>query len=136
MKCCYIYEEITGFELRIMLCLLLRYFLLVTNVTPLFVQIRRKMVEIMINQASSCDLKGLVHKFIPEMIGKEIEKATSSIYPLQNVFIRKVKILKAPKFDLGKLMEVHGDYNEDVGTKVERPADEMVTEEPTEIVGA
>jgi small subunit ribosomal protein S3Ae len=89
-----------------MLCLLLRYFLLVTNVTPLFVQIRRKMVEIMINQASSCDLKELVRKFIPEMIGKEIEKATSSIYPLQNVFIRKVKILKAPKFDLGKLMEV------------------------------
>jgi ribosomal protein S3AE len=25
---------------------------------------------------------------------------------LQNVFIRKVKILKAPKFDIGKLMEV------------------------------
>ena len=56
-------------------------------------------------QATSCDLKELVQKFIPEMIGKEIEKATSSIYPLQNVFIRKVKILKAPKFDLGKLME-------------------------------
>ena len=56
-------------------------------------------------QAASCDLKELVRKFIPESIGKEIEKATSSIYPLQNVFIRKVKILKAPKFDLGKLME-------------------------------
>ncbi|KAI3958831.1 hypothetical protein MKX01_023507 [Papaver californicum] len=67
-------------------------------------QIHRKMVEIMVNQASSCDLKELVAKFIPEMVGKEIEKATSSIYPLQNVFIRKVKILKAPKFDLGKLM--------------------------------
>jgi small subunit ribosomal protein S3Ae len=40
------------------------------------------------------------------VIGKEIEKATSGIFPLQNVFIRKVKILKAPKFDLGKLMEV------------------------------
>jgi len=61
----------------------------------------------MVNQASSCDLKDLVAKFIPESIGKEIEKATSSIYPLQNVYIRKVKILKAPKFDLGKLMEVH-----------------------------
>jgi small subunit ribosomal protein S3Ae len=47
-----------------------------------------------------------------------------------------VRILKAPKFDLGKLMELHGYYSEDVGTKVERPADEMVTEEPTEIVGA
>lgn len=60
----------------------------------------------MINQAASCDLKDLVAKFIPESIGREIEKATSSIYPLQNVFIRKVKILKAPKFDLPKLMEV------------------------------
>ena len=61
----------------------------------------------MANQASTCDLKELVSKFIPEVIGKEIEKATSSIFPLQNVFIRKVKILKAPKFDLGKLMEVN-----------------------------
>ncbi|KAK9735294.1 hypothetical protein RND81_04G196600 [Saponaria officinalis] len=68
-----------------------------------------------IRQASSCDLKELVAKFIPKSIGKEIEKATTGIYPLQNVYIRKVKILKSPKFDLGKLMEVHGDYSEDVG---------------------
>lgn len=80
--------------------------LLFVNVC-LLLQIRRKMREIMVNQATSCDLKELVRKFIPESIGKEIEKATSSIYPLQNVFIRKVKILKAPKFDLGKLMEVY-----------------------------
>ncbi|KAF5950761.1 hypothetical protein HYC85_012754 [Camellia sinensis] len=77
------------------------------------------------NQAQSCDLKELVLKFIPESIGREIEKATTSIYPLQNVFIRKVKILKAPKFDLGKLMEVHGDYaTEDTGVKIDRPAAE------------
>ncbi|KAJ8432783.1 hypothetical protein Cgig2_011706 [Carnegiea gigantea] len=94
-------------------------------------QIRRKMREIMVNQASSCDLKDLVAKFIPESIGKEIEKATSSIYPLQNVYIRKVKILKAPKFDLGKLMEVHGDYSEDVGVKLDRPADETMAEGET-----
>ncbi|THG14388.1 hypothetical protein TEA_027804 [Camellia sinensis var. sinensis] len=88
-------------------------------------QIRRKMREIMVNQAQSCDLKELVLKFIPESIGREIEKATTSIYPLQNVFIRKVKILKAPKFDLGKLMEVHGDYaTEDTGVKIDRPAAE------------
>uniref|UniRef100_A0A1J3DNF7 Small ribosomal subunit protein eS1 n=3 Tax=Noccaea caerulescens TaxID=107243 RepID=A0A1J3DNF7_NOCCA len=99
--------------------------------------IRRKMSEIMVKQASSCDLKVLVQNFIPEAIGKEIEKVTQSIYPLQNVYIRKVKILKAPKFDLGKLMEIHGDYTaEDVGVKVERPADETVVEEPTEIIGA
>ncbi|KAF3530212.1 hypothetical protein DY000_02036568 [Brassica cretica] len=100
-------------------------------------QIRRKMSEIMVKEASSCDLKELVAKFIPEAIGRDIEKAVQSIYPLQNVFIRKVKILKAPKFDLGKLMEVHGDYTaEDVGVKVDRPADEATAEEPTEIIGA
>ncbi|PHT29194.1 40S ribosomal protein S3a [Capsicum baccatum] len=99
-------------------------------------QIRRKMVEIMRNQASSVDLKELVAKFIPESIGREIEKATSSIFPLQNVYIRKVKILKAPKFDLGKLMEVHGDYSEDVGVKLDRPADETVAEAEAEVPGA
>ena len=52
----------------------------------------------------------------------------------KSVYIRKVKILKAPKFDLTKLMEVHGDYsNEAVGTPVERPAEEAKpAEEATE----
>ena len=46
--------------------------------------------------------------------GKDIEKQCSGIYPLQSVFVRKVKILRAPKFDVSKLMEVHGDYTEEV----------------------
>jgi len=88
-------------------------------------QIRKKMTEIIARESSSCDLKELVLKFIPEVIGKEIEKNCAGIYPLQNVYIRKVKILKSPKFDLMKLMEVHGDYSaEEVGAKVERPAEE------------
>jgi small subunit ribosomal protein S3Ae len=101
-------------------------------------QIRRKMSEIMVREAQSCDLKELVAKFIPEVIGKEIEKATSGIYPLQNTYIRKVKILKAPKFDLTKLMEVHGDYSEEVGAKIERPVgDDGETEaEAVEVPGA
>ncbi|RRT77083.1 hypothetical protein B296_00016702 [Ensete ventricosum] len=114
--------------------LLLKNFWVMSSV--LF-QIRRKMREIMVNQATTCDLKDLVLKFIPDVIGKEIEKATSSIFPLQNVYIRKVKILKAPKFDLGKLMEVHGDYNkEDVGVKVDRPAEDVQMEGEAEVVGA
>lgn len=51
-------------------------------------------------------LQELVGKFIPEAIGKEIEKACQGIYPLQNTFVRKVKLLRAPKFDINKLMEV------------------------------
>ncbi|KAL8276223.1 hypothetical protein RQP46_011384 [Phenoliferia psychrophenolica] len=82
-------------------------------------EIRKKMFEVMIREATSCDLKQLVHKLIPEGIGREIEKSCQGIYPLQNVFIRKVKILKAPKFDIGKLMELHGDsLTEDTGAKV------------------
>lgn len=99
-------------------------------------QIRKKMVEIIAAQASACDLKDLVNKFIPESIGKDMEKACAGIFPLQNTLIRKVKILKAPKFDLMKLMEVHGDYSEEVGAKVERPAEEEETEAPAEPVGA
>ena len=74
-------------------------------------EIRKKMFEIMTREASSVDLKELVAKFIPEAIGREIEKATRSIYPLQNVYIRKAKIIKAPKFDLSKLMELHDSSN-------------------------
>ncbi len=36
---------------------------------------------------------------IPNSIGTEIEKVCRGIYPLQNVNIRKVKVLKKPKFD-------------------------------------
>jgi len=78
-------------------------------------------------------MKELVLKFIPESIGKDIEKACVGIYPLTNVFVRKVKILKAPKFDIGKLMEVHGDFTEEIGTKVERTEEPKVEEE---LVGA
>ncbi|KVI11839.1 hypothetical protein Ccrd_009746 [Cynara cardunculus var. scolymus] len=50
------------------------------------VDIRRKMREVMVSQAQSCDLK------------------------------------------------VHGDYSEDVGVKMERPADKLIAEE-TEVIG-
>merc|ERR1711988_1588503 len=93
-------------------------------------QIRKKMVEIMAREGSSCDMKELVLKLIPESIGKDIEKACVGIYPLTNVFVRKVKIIKAPKYDVTKLMEVHGDYSaEEVGAKMERPAEEPKVEE-------
>lgn len=57
-------------------------------------------------------------------MGKEIEKACQGIYPLQNVYIRKVKILKAPKFDLGKLLEMHGGSSDEKGAKVDRSTKE------------
>jgi small subunit ribosomal protein S3Ae len=86
--------------------------------------IRKKMFDIMSEEAAKCDLKELVQKFIstPDSIGMEIEKKCQSIFPLQNVFIRKVKVLKKPKFDLMKLMEVHGDSAEDSGAALDKVA--------------
>ena len=48
------------------------------------------MTEIIQREASSCTLTQLTAKLIPEVIGREIEKATQGIYPLQNVRIYKV----------------------------------------------
>ena len=97
-------------------------------------QIRAKMVEIMKQHASTCDLKELVNKFVPEVIGKEIQKSCAGIFPLQNVAIRKCKVLKTPRFDLQKLLEVHGDYSEEiVAAAVDRPEEEAEEmEEKTE----
>jgi len=91
--------------------------------------IRRKMVEILTREASTVDLNDLVAKLIPESIGREVEKATEGVYPLQNVLIRKVVTLRAPKTDLNKLLEIHGGADvavqsqQDVGKAVERPAE-------------
>jgi len=81
--------------------------------------IRKKMIEIINREVSSKDLKDLVNKLLPDSIATDIAKACTSIYPLHNVLIRKVKILKKPKFDVHRLMEVHGD----IGSKT------VVTEE-------
>jgi len=92
-------------------------------------QIRKRMVEIINKETSGVTLTGLTAKLIPELIGREIEKSCQGIYPLQNVHVRKVKLLKAPKFDLGALLALHGESSTDEsGQKVEREFKETVLE--------
>ncbi|XP_071478148.1 small ribosomal subunit protein eS1-like [Diadema setosum] len=91
--------------------------------------IRRKMVEIMTRECQANDLKEVVNKLIPDSIARDIEKACHRIYPLHDVHIRKVKVLKKPKFDVSRLMELHGEGSgsgkttteDETGTKVDRP---------------
>ena len=80
--------------------------------------IRQKMMNYMSTEGSKCDLKELVKKLLPEVMGKEIEKSCHGIFPIKDCYIRKVKVLKKPKFDLVKLMELHNETGEDVGQKV------------------
>lgn len=98
-------------------------------------QIRKKMNDIMLEQVSTCDLRQMVEKIIHNVIEKQIETATRSVYPLTNVYVRKVKMLKTPKFDLTKLMEVHQDTStnatpEDTGKVVDTKPDEDAPMEP------
>ncbi|CAB0043498.1 unnamed protein product [Trichogramma brassicae] len=90
--------------------------------------IRRKMVDIITEDVTKSDLKGVVSKLLPDAIAKDIEKACQGIYPLHDVYIRKVKVLKKPRFELSKLLELHGDGGSskggetgEAGTKVDRP---------------
>jgi len=87
-------------------------------------KIRVKMVDIMTAEAGKVQLRELVKKLIPNSIGKEIEKQCQGIFPLKDALIRKVKILKKPKFDITKLMELHADNaGEDLGAALGRPDD-------------
>jgi small subunit ribosomal protein S3Ae len=98
--------------------------------------IRRKMVEIMAREGANCDLSTLVQtKLITEFMGREIMKATEGVYPLQNVMIRKVKMLKAPKTDITKILELHGGAESvrDFGKVVERTEEETTPEEKGEV---
>jgi small subunit ribosomal protein S3Ae len=88
--------------------------------------IRKKMVEIMTRDIAGSELKEVVSKLIPNSIGQEIEKVCRGVYPLQNVMIRKVKVIKKPKFDVSRLMEMHGESYSSVtvdekGQRIERP---------------
>merc|ERR1711899_309257 len=72
-------------------------------------QIRKKMTDIITREVSSSDLKELVNKLIPDSMSVDITKACQGIYPLHDVHIRKVKVIRRPRFDLHKLMELHGE---------------------------
>lgn len=55
--------------------------------------IRKKMTDIIIRDVSSSDLKEVVNKLLPDSIAKDIEKSCHGVYPLHDVFIRKVSTI-------------------------------------------
>lgn len=95
--------------------------------------IRKKMVEVMHAEASKCVLKDLVRKIPLQMIEKAIEASTRMIFPLQNIYVRKIKVLKKPKIDATKLMEIHGDLSEGINAREvigERPEAKNLLDAP------
>ncbi len=66
----------------------------------------------MMAEITKNSLKDLFKKLLTDQINKQITKDCSKIFPLENVLIRKAKVLKKPKFDLTKLMELYQDKPE------------------------
>lgn len=85
--------------------------------------IREKMVDIMRKETQNVDLKGFVSKLIPKVMKKEIETAARSIYPLQNVFVHKVKVIRKPRFDVSKLLDIHSGATAAASQKIIRKAE-------------
>lgn len=97
--------------------------------------IRAKMTSIMTELGTKGDLKSLVKELISAPIGEQIAKQCGSIFPVKDCYIRKVKVLKKPKFDVTELMEWHNadevavaaEGAGDAGEAVEAPAEVSAT---------
>merc|ERR1712003_23695 len=87
--------------------------------------IRQKMMEIMVNECQKCTLKDVFKNFLSDQVAKQITKECSKIFPLENVLIKKVKVLKKPKFDLTKLMELYSDRPEAAKPAEDAPANAL-----------
>ena len=55
--------------------------------------IRRKIIEIIMKEISNISVKDLINKVLSEKINQEIEKECKKVFPLHNIFIRKIKFL-------------------------------------------
>mmetsp|Transcript_30189 Transcript_30189/g.34391 ORF Transcript_30189/g.34391 Transcript_30189/m.34391 type:complete len:261 (-) Transcript_30189:78-860(-) len=88
--------------------------------------IRLKMTSRMTELGTKGDLKSLVKELISAPIGEQIANAASGIFPVKDCYIRKVKVLKKPRFDVSSLMEWHNSDETptgDVGKPVEPEGD-------------
>jgi len=65
------------------------------------------MREVMQREIGGTPLRDVINKLIPDSIAKDVEKVCQGIYPLHDVHICKVKVLRKPKFDPTKLLDMH-----------------------------
>lgn len=72
-------------------------------------KIRKKMREIIVEETKSCSLKQVCAKFVDRVIEKRIGKECNKIFPLQNIYLKRVKMLKKPRFDFARLMDMYSD---------------------------
>lgn len=88
-------------------------------------KVRKVMMSVMKEEVSKNQLQGLVKTLLTRgTIEDTIRKKASSVFPLKEIHIRKIKVLKRPRLDITKLMEIHAGGETDAGTGVRRGEDE------------
>jgi len=87
-------------------------------------KIRRKMVQVLQSEVGKGQLRDMVKALTLNKLEMDIQKHTKKIFPLDPIHIHKVKVVKKPKLDITKLMEVHDKTEVDTGAAM------AVDEEP------
>ena len=86
-------------------------------------QIRKKMVDGLRHKFSECNIRDVVLELQKDTLCGDITRQCSSIYPLKDVMIYKVKVIKAPKIDAAKLLEAYTENAETSQQPAEAPAE-------------
>ena len=71
-------------------------------------KVRGKMAAVITANVHKTPLEKVIKLLQNESMAAAIKKECGGIFPLRDVFIRKVKVCKAPKFDPTRLLEMHG----------------------------
>jgi len=69
--------------------------------------IRARMREVIKSHVTSGDLKSVVRKLSKGTFGTDIRKACQLTYPLKVCLVEKVKVMRKPKKDVAKIMQIH-----------------------------
>lgn len=97
-------------------------------------KIRVKMAEKITEAVTKASLEKVVKNLSQDSIGEDIRKACLGIFPLSGCCIRKVKVVRGPKFDAARLVEVTHGGDVPVSKEGGRQLQEAVVEEPEEKV--
>lgn len=82
-------------------------------------RIRRRMVQIMQQEVAKGQLRDCVKALSLNTLEDKMKAQTQRIFPLDPVHVYKAKVIKKPKMDIVKLMEVHEKGADDAGVAVD-----------------
>lgn len=78
-------------------------------------KIRKKVTNLLQSTVGAGSLRNLVQHLVSDKLEADIKGAVQSIYPLDPVHIHSVKIVRKPKTDISKLLELHENIQNDDG---------------------